>query len=100
MASVTWKGEPAGPDDEGPKSITGGGMTFKRGEAVEVKDPALIATLKGNPFFEVTGADVDPDAPSATIPPPSQQSAQYPVPKGGEPVTIPPPILAPKVPRV
>jgi hypothetical protein len=99
MASVTWKGEPVGPEDEGPKSITWGGKTFKKGEAVEIEDPAIIAKAQGNPFFEVSGAEATPPPPpeQVTYPPPSQQSAQGPVPKAGEPVRPGAPAVGPLV---
>lgn len=95
MPTITWKGEPGGPNDEGAKSIEWGGKTFKRGEAVEVDASfAGLAKAQTNPFFEVsgveepTGTDV-PTEPPPTYKPPSQQPAQYPVPKPGEPVKAP-----------
>jgi hypothetical protein len=99
MASVTWKGEPGPGEDEGPKSVTWGGKVFKRGEAVEVEDPNIIAKAKTNPYFEVSG-DVAPAEPPPLVPAPSQMPApQHAVPKPGEPVKVgqaqP---LAPKVP--
>ena len=85
MAKITWHGE----GKEGPKSITWAGKEFKIGEAVEVDDPKMLAKAKGNRFFKTEGeirAEIEP----ALVPPPSQVSAQYPVPKGGEPVSTRP----------
>lgn len=109
MATITWKGEPGGPNDEGAKSIEWGGKTFKRGEAVEVDASfAGLEKAKTNPFFEVSGADAPADEPAGksvmtpdtTYKPPSQQPAQYSVPKPGEPVKVPmaSPQAAPKTP--
>jgi hypothetical protein len=88
MATVTWKGEPGPGEDEGPKSITWGGKVFKKGEAVEVDNPDIIAKAQNNPFFDVSGADATPEPPPL-VPAPSQMPApQYPVPKPGEPVKV------------
>jgi hypothetical protein len=89
MATVTWKGEPGVGGDEGPKSVTWGGKVLKKGEGVEITDPAIIEKAKNNPYFEVTGADES--SAGTTVPAPSQTGAQYPVPKPGEPVKAPTP---------
>lgn len=83
MAQVTWLGE----GDEGPDETECWGVKFKKGEAVDVNDPAAIATAKTNQYFEVSG-DEGTETPEKPVvwPPPSQQDSQHAVPKGGEPV--------------
>lgn len=82
MATATYKGQ--GEQDK----IAFGRLEFKKGEAVEIADPVLLAKLKGNPNFDVAGAD-DLEKPEAVVPP-SQMGAQYPVEKPGEPKPLKP----------
>lgn len=49
-ANVTWLGD--GSDAE---ENTWNGVTFKKGEAVEVKDQDMIETAKANRFYKVDG---------------------------------------------
>lgn len=51
MAKITWIGE----GDSDPKEIGWGGHTFKKGEAVEVENEAIIAKARGNKHFKVEG---------------------------------------------
>ena len=82
MAKVTWNGEDGGSDSTSMK-----GYTFKKGEAVDVDDKDLVKKLQGNQYFTVTGAD-DSSAKPDVAKPPSQQSAQHPVEKPGEPKNL------------
>lgn len=108
MGSITWKGEPVeGTDDEGPKEMTWMGQVFKRGEAVETDNQVMLQKASTNRYFEVSGyeepkpADV-PQTEFKTYTPPSQQPAQYPVPKPGEPVRpeVATPPVARSIPKV
>jgi len=84
MAKVTYKGEEGAPE---PEKVEAFRATFKPGEAVEITDPDLLAKARANPNFEVEGyEEIPPDRESATWRAPSEQSAQAPVPKPGEPV--------------
>lgn len=82
MATATYKGQ--GEQDK----IAFHHLEFKKGEAVEVTDPGLLAKLKGNPNFDVAGAD-DLEKPEV-VPAPSAMGAQYPVEKPGEPRPLKP----------
>lgn len=84
MAKITWLGE----GDDGPEETEGfKGMKFKKGEAVDCDDPAILATASTNKYFKVEGYDAaEKPAETPTWPPPSQQASQHAVPKGGEPV--------------
>lgn len=59
MAKITWTGEdslhtsPDGTMSAGPSFTMWGGVKYPKGEAVEVKDPAIIAKAKTNKFFTV-----------------------------------------------
>ena len=87
MPTITWLGV----GDDGPEETTGfRDMKFKKGEAVECEDPAILSRAYTNKYFEVSGwepkegeatIDVTKDV---TVKPPSQQTAQYPVPKHGD----------------
>jgi hypothetical protein len=90
MPTITWLGT----DDPDLKETTGfRGMVFKKGEAVECEDPAFLSRAYNNRYFEVSGwepkeaptVDVTADV---TVKPPSQQTAQYPVPKHGDVKTL------------
>ncbi len=63
-ANVTWLGD--GSDAE---SSEWNGTHFKKGEAVEVKDQAMIETAKANRFYKVDGHDGETveDKPEPTI---------------------------------
>jgi len=89
MPTITWLGE----GDEGPQSTTAfGGIEFKVGEAVECKDEKFLARAAKNQYFKVEGweakeATVEVEK-NVTVKPPSQQTAQYPVPKHGDVKTL------------
>lgn len=59
MAKLIWLGEPDG-DDDGPRKNVWNGITFKRGEAVEVTNEHMIAKARKNPFYSVDGKRYDP----------------------------------------
>lgn len=59
-AKVIWLGEPQG-DNEGPRVNTWNGITFKRGEEVEIDNPHMIAKARRNPFYSVDGEVYVPD---------------------------------------
>lgn len=80
MAKVTWLGEEQTPD---LKETVRFGVTFKKDEAVDFDNPAQLEKLKTNKYFKVEGAPEG--GKSETVTPPSQQGAQGPVPKPGEP---------------
>jgi hypothetical protein len=67
MAKLTWTGE----DDlhnggAGPSFTHAFGMTkFPKGEAVEVRQHAIVQKALSNPFFEVEDEDEVDDAPQA-----------------------------------
>ncbi len=50
MAKFTYIGNPKDPKDQ-REETTFRGLTFKRGEAVEVEDEAIAAKLRGNQHF-------------------------------------------------
>lgn len=66
MAQLTWLGE----DDlhgggAGPSFTTAfGGIKFPKGEAVEVRQHALVQKALNNPYFEVSAPDDVDDAPA------------------------------------
>src|SRR4249919_1191501 len=96
MPTITWLGV----GDDGPEETTGfRDMKFKKGEAVECEDPAVLQRAYTNKYFEVSGwepkgAKEGEEQPTydlekeVTVKPPSQQSAQYPVPKHGDVQTL------------
>lgn len=55
MSKLTWLGD----SDPSAQVITQNGVTFVRGEAVEVKDKALAEKLGNNPMFS-TDAKAEP----------------------------------------
>lgn len=59
MAKLVWLGEGKG-EDEGPLKNVWNGITFKRGEEVEVTDAKMIAKARKNPFYSVDGKVYDP----------------------------------------
>jgi hypothetical protein len=95
MAKVTWLGEESTPD---LKKTTRFGIVFEKGKVVEVEQGNIVLKLSANPNFKVEGkAEERLDLVHI---PPSQQSAQGPVPKAGEPIVPkepPPPPEAPVV---
>lgn len=66
MAKLTWLGEDhlhnggAGPSF----CIAFGDIKFPKGEAVDVKSPAIVQKAMNNPFFEVDDAEDVDDAPA------------------------------------
>jgi hypothetical protein len=86
MGSVTWLGE----DGSDVEEATAFGSTFKKGEAVEVEDEGALRKLSKNRFFKVEGYEERPDGAEhkdkAVFRAPSEQPAQGPVEKPGEPV--------------
>jgi hypothetical protein len=93
MAQVTWIG---GEGDGGVEESTGfRGIVFKKGEAVEIEDPAILETASQNPHFEVTGYEPPQEDEGGVKfwPPPSQQTVPGEVPKAGDPIpgTVPKP---------
>lgn len=87
MPTITWLGV----GDDGPEETTGfKNMVFKKGEAVECENEEVLKRAYGNQYFEVSGWEPKADAPTVdvtkdvTVKPPSQQTAQYPVPKHGD----------------
>ena len=61
MAKLIWLGEPEG-EEEGPRKNTWNGITFIRGEEVEVDNAHMIAKARRNPFYSVDGVTYDPKA--------------------------------------
>lgn len=65
MASFTFRGDPRDGDDRdgthmrghGPDEIVMFGLTFPKGEPVEVKDAHAIKKLKGHSHFQDADAD-------------------------------------------
>jgi hypothetical protein len=89
MAKVTWLGEESTPD---LKKTTRFGIVFEKGKVVEVEQGNVVLKLSANPNFKVEGKAEERE--DLLHIPPSQQSAQGPVPKPGEPIvpkTVPPP---------
>lgn len=62
MTKVTWLGD--GTADENKW----GGLTFKKGEAVDVTDEQMLKTARKNPYFKVAGEKAKPEAPAAANP--------------------------------
>jgi hypothetical protein len=96
MAQVKWIG---GEGDGGVEECVGfRGINFKKGEAVEIDDPAVLETASQNPHFEVTGYEPPPEEEGGVKfwPPPSQQTVPGEVPKAGDPIpaTVPKPAPA------
>lgn len=60
MAKLVWLGEPEG-DNEGPRENVWNGITFKRGEEVEVDNSHMVAKARRNPSFSVDGEAYVPD---------------------------------------
>ncbi len=60
MATLVWLGEPEGNED-GPRKNMWNGLTFIRGEPVEVQNEQMIAKAKRNPFYSVDGEVYVPD---------------------------------------
>lgn len=81
-ATITWKGE------EGTEEITWRGQTFKKGEAIETEDAYLIEKARNNPQFDCEVTEEDEKSAEAPAKPPSQQGAQGPATKPGEPPAL------------
>jgi hypothetical protein len=81
MAKVTWLGEDATPDLKETKRF---GIVFEKGKVVEVEQGNVVLKLSANPNFKVEGKAEERE--DLLHIPPSQQSAQGPVPKPGEPI--------------
>lgn len=60
MAKLIWLGEPEA-DNEGPRNNVWNGITFPRGEEVEVDNSHMIAKARRNPSFSVDGVVYVPD---------------------------------------
>lgn len=60
MAKLVWLGEPEA-DHEGPRHNVWNGITFARGEEVEIDNPHMIAKARKNPFYSVDGEVYVPD---------------------------------------
>lgn len=60
MAKIVWLGEPE-TDHEGPRHNVWNGITFPRGEEVEIDNPQMIAKARKNPFYSVDGEVYVPD---------------------------------------
>lgn len=60
MAKIIWLGEPEG-DEDGPRKNTWNGITFVRGEEVEIDNAQMIAKARKNPFYSVDGEVYVPD---------------------------------------
>lgn len=60
MAKLVWLGEPEA-DNEGPRSNVWNGITFPRGEGVEIDNAHMIAKARRNPFYSVDGVAYVPD---------------------------------------
>jgi hypothetical protein len=57
-AMVTWLGEDhLHEDGNGPRKNEWRGITFPKGEPVQVSDPQMIEKAKANPFYEVSEGD-------------------------------------------
>jgi hypothetical protein len=88
MTKVTWVGE----GDSDPKEIGWGGYTFKKGEAVEVENEAILEKARGNKHFKVaeskTGdaSDDGKDSLSASAP----EAVRTPLEAAKPPLTPPP----------
>jgi len=82
-ARITWKGEEGVTTDNQWR-----GITFKKGEAVETEDEAVIVKAAKNRYYDVEmiEGELPPDPP--TVVPPSETSAQHHVGKPGEPTGI------------
>lgn len=52
-AIVTWLGEDDLHDVEGPQTNEWRGITFVKGQPVEIDNPHLIEKAKSNPFYTV-----------------------------------------------
>lgn len=59
-AKLVWLGEPEG-DNEGPRKNVWNGITFHRGEEVEIDNAHMIAKARRNPSFSVDGEVYVPD---------------------------------------
>lgn len=90
---ATWLGEEATPDLQ---ETTRFGTVFKKGEAVEIAD-MYGSKLLHNPNFKVEGEPEPKHEEPLTYRPPSQQSAQGPVPKAGDPIVPEMPPAPPEV---
>lgn len=64
MTKVTWLGDGSDSDES-----EWNGQTFKKGEAVDVKDERMVEKAKGNPYFKVAG-DKSPTVEDNPISPP------------------------------
>src|SRR6478672_7742485 len=62
MGSLTWIGD----TDPAAQSVTVGGVTFVRGQAVPVKDKATFEALSKNPMFSADGKFDEPDVDEPT----------------------------------
>jgi hypothetical protein len=60
MAKLVWLGEPES-NNEGPRRNIWNGITFPRGEVVEVNNEHMIAKARRNPSFSVDGQAYVPD---------------------------------------
>lgn len=83
MTKATWLGEKDTPDLKETERF---GIKFEKGKAVEIERQEYAEKLANNPNFKVEGLEEKEPSDPLTFTPPSQQSAQGPVPKGGEPV--------------
>lgn len=52
------------------------GLTFPRGEPVQVDDPKVQAKLKGHPHFKAWGETPEPEADAAKTPAPAAKHAR------------------------
>ena len=93
MGKIKWLG-----DESGASETTGfRGLVMKKDEWVDCEDKDILARAAKNRYFEVEGYDESEEGAeeAKAVPPPSQQSAQYPVSKHdtatpSKPVGIPP----------
>ncbi len=60
MAKLVWLGEPDAEGD-GPRNFQWNGITFPRGEEVEVSNGHMISKARNNPSFSVDGEAYVPD---------------------------------------
>ena len=90
-AKVTWKGEEGNTAEE----LNWGGQKFKKGEATEIENEAMIKKAQGNQFFDVDVTEEDEEneedktalAEGAVKTAPSEaQPPHFPAWKPGEPV--------------
>src|SRR5215204_5091813 len=83
-AKVTWKGE----EGNDQKELKWQNRTFKKDEALEIDDEALIRKLQGNRFFEVDVTDDKTGEPASPVQPAPSNTAspQHPASKPGEPM--------------